>query len=473
MSDEVAELRRELARSRRIIDALIERVERATDFNASDSDGTNYLTTAFSVFETAVAWDRRVQARTADQYRALNDLAIAMADLEHANAALQREIRERTAAEAALIDAKHLAEQHNAEKTRFLLAVSHDLIQPLNAARLFLGALANHRLPGPSHTLVHQAGSALDSVEEILEALLEIAQLDVGAIQPSIEALDLDALLEHLVREFAPVAHDRKLTLAAVCDGVHVASDARLLRRILQNLISNALRYTRKGGVAIVATRKGGQVSIDVRDTGPGIARAHREIIFREFSRLERHRDASGAGLGLAIVDRAARTLGHRVTLLSRVGRGSTFRLTLPAAVPIASRSPVADSSSSVPLRGCRILVIENEASSLDALVALLEGWGCVVAAAADKAEALRICRRRAYRPDLIIADFHLDDGVNGEEVIAAIRAALASTIPAIIVTADRDDRLRGRLVRMGFSILSKPVQPSQLQALAQELASF
>jgi len=469
-AEEVVRLRAELARAGRIIDALIERVERATDFSASDLDGTNYRNSAFSVFETAVAWEWRVRARTADQHRSLNDLAKALADLEHVNAALQREIRERTTAEAALIEAKQVAEQLNAEKTRFLAAVSHDLIQPLNAARLFAGALANHSLPEASQVLVGQTSSALDSVEEILEALLEIAQFDGGAVRPSIEPLDLDALLEHLSAEFEPFAQERRLTLETICDGIHVRSDARLLRRILQNLISNALRYTETGGVRVVASQKDKRVTIEVRDTGPGIARKDREIIFHEFSRLDRSRGVGGAGLGLAIVQRAVRMLRHRLSLTSRIGVGSTFRLTLPAARDIQSLHHAQRADLSNQLRGSRILVIENEPGSLVALVALLEGWGCIVDAAQDEDRTMHYCRLPGYCPDLLVADYHLDDDLTGESLIAAIRARIGQPIPAIVVTADRDAQLRSRLTGLGLSVLSKPVKPDRLRALIESV---
>jgi CheY-like chemotaxis protein len=249
-----------------------------------------------------------------------------------------------------------------------------------------------------------------------------------------------------------------------------VGSDARLLRRILQNLISNALRYTERGEVRITAEQKGNRVLVDVCDTGPGIARKHRAIIFREFSRLEGGRRVNGAGLGLAIVERAVRMLRHRLTLTSRLGVGSTFRLALPAAKPLRPSAPPRRKAPSNPLKGRRILIVENEPGSLNALVALLEGWGCHVDAAQNEAQAIVHCRTTGYAPDLIVADYHLDDGLTGETLIATIRARLGQPIPAMIVTADRDDQLRSRLTSLGLSVLTKPVKPERLRTLIQSL---
>lgn len=469
LEQENADLRQQLRRSERIIAALVERVERATEFSASDNDGTNYRDTAFSVFETAVAWEWRVHARTGDQQRALSELARALADLGHANAALQREVRERAAAEAALLDAKLLAEQLNTEKTRFLAAVSHDLIQPLNAARLFVGAIANQRLATATRGLIDQTNSALDSVEEILEALLEIAQLDAGAVRPSIEPINLDLLLEHLAVEFRPIAKARDLDLAIETGGPAVASDARLLRRILQNLISNALRYTEQGRVEVVAVPRKRDVVIEVRDTGPGIARKDRDIIFREFSRLERGRAAGGVGLGLAIVDRAARTLGHRLTLTSRVGHGTTFRIAVPLAT--IARAPRADAAaiSHGPLVDRRILVIENERTSRRALRAVLESWGCEVKAVAGEEEASAACAR-GFLPQLFIADYHLDDGLTGDVAIARLRQRHGLACPTIVITADRDRALHHDLAAQGHRIVPKPVKPDRLHGVMQSI---
>lgn len=467
-----ADLLHELECAHRIIDALVERVESVTDFRASDTDGTNYRNVAFSVFETAVAWDLRVRARTADQFRALNELSnvlaelnAAKADLESANIHLQRENRERLAAEQALLEAKLLAERLNIEKTKILAAASHDLIQPLNAARLFVSALGHHALPAASLDLVGHASSALDSVEEILEALLEISRLDSGAINPSIVPIDLDALLHNLSAEFAPFAEQKKLGLQIETSGLWARSDARLLRRVLQNLISNALRYTDEGEVCIAAVRRGRQIIVTVADTGRGIPSKHRQMIFREFTRLDERRDATGVGLGLAIVDRAVRMLGHRLTLESRVGTGSRFRLWLPAEAARSQPDSLPPPDVQDSLQGARILVVENETSSREALATLLSGWGCIVAAAANLREAEGVCRAAAEAPQLLIADYHLDHGMTGDRLIDAIRRQLGRTLPAIVVTADRSEDIRKMAVGRSFSLISKPINAAKLRS--------
>jgi signal transduction histidine kinase len=361
-----------------------------------------------------------------------------------------------------VLEAKQLAEQLNLDKTRFLAAVSHDLIQPLNAARLFISALANHELPPASRPLVQQAGSALDSVEEILEALLELSQLDAGAIRPSIEDLDLDVLLQSLMTEFRPFAERRGLSLRIESEGRWVRSDSRLLRRILQNLISNALRYTEEGEVFVTARRRRGQVVVAVKDTGPGVARKHRDLIFREFSRVGDPRRAGGVGLGLAIVDRAARMMQHPIALHSRVGVGSTFSVSLPEGRPRREAEPARSDPFSTQLHGCRVLVIDNEEGGLRALTALLATWGCGVEAVRD-GDAAAAALAGGFRPEVVIADYHLDGGVTGEAVAARLGA-----LQPIIVTADRDPRLRKRLAAKGFHVLDKPVKPVRLRSVMQ-----
>lgn len=425
----------------------------------SFDDVTYRVQAATALQELNESLELRVQARTAD--------------LEAVNAQLQREVGERVAAEAALLEAKQAAEQHNVEKTRFLAAVSHDLVQPLNAARLFVTALSNHALPPASAPLVQQASSALDSVEEILEALLEISQLDAGAIRPAIETIDLDALLQSLMTEFKPFAAQRGLTLSMTSDNRWVRSDARLLRRMLQNLISNALRYTEAGGVRVITQRRGDKILVKVQDTGPGIARKDREVIFKEFSRLKTSGRSVGAGLGLAIVDRAARMLQHPIALRSRLGVGSTFSLALPQGEPPTAAAPHGASEMQGPLQGRVVLAIDNEASSLDALAALVGGWGCRVVTARDERATLFALEQSGAAPDVIVADYHLDDGELGDAVVRRLRARIGGSTPAIIVTADRETALRRRLADQGLHVLTKPIKPGQLRTLLQHLFSL
>ena len=383
--------------------------------------------------------------------------------LREANDLLEARVAARTA-EAGR--AREAAEEANRSKTRFLAAASHDLLQPLNAARLFTAALAERRLALPTRALVQQTSAALDSVEDLLEALLEISRMDAGAIVPERVDFSLRHLLAALRSEFAPFARQRGLTLAFdECDAV-VRSDPRLVRRILQNLISNALRYSGVGGVSVKCMVAGETVSISVADTGPGIAAEHHDLIFEEFRRLDVPGRERGMGLGLAIVRRAAAMLAHPLTLVSAPGEGSIFGLVLPRGEPTAMADPA-------PARRIgrnakpRVLVIDNEPAILNAMEALLSGWGCVVTLAAGADAAHR--QAAASPPDLMLIDYHLD-GTTGDRLAAALLAKMGRAVPTAIVTADRTPALRETLGTQGFAVLTKPVKPAQLRALMGKL---
>ena len=420
----------------------------------SFDDITETLRAAEALKETNETLERRVEERTAD--------------INAVNTQLHQEITERLSAEAALRDAKTVAEQANISKTRFLAAASHDLLQPLNAARLFVSALADRRLALPTRALVRQAGSALDSVEDLLEALLEISRLDAGAI--TVEPVDfaLDELLQSMKVEFSPVARDRGLALRVEQSGSWVRSDPRLLRRILQNLISNGLRYTPSGAVEVSTQVTDGQLEIAVTDTGLGIAPEHHAEIFEEFRRVGDVGRTRGIGLGLAIVQRATRMLGYDMTLQSEVGRGSRFALQVPVGEVRARIDHHVSPVRGGQLDGQAILVIDNEASILEGMTVLLQGWGCTVSAMRDAASA--VARAAEVRPDIIIADYHFDHGATGDVAVEAVRSLCEGDIPAIVITADRTPELRERLGGLGLHVLQKPVKPAQLRALLTRL---
>lgn len=420
----------------------------------SFGDITDSIRAAEALKETNETLERRVEERTAD--------------INAVNRQLSRENAERLAVEAALREAKTAAEQANISKTRFLAAASHDLLQPLNAARLFVAALGDRRLALPTRALVRQTGSALDSVEDLLEALLEISRLDAGGIVVTPVDFALDELLHSMKAEFSPVARERGLMLRVEDSRHWVSSDPRLLRRILQNLISNGLRYTPAGSVEVSTQRHGDTLEIAVTDTGLGIAAEHHDEIFEEFRRIGDTGRDRGIGLGLAIVQRATRMLGHDMTLESGLGRGSRFALR----VPLGQQRALVDQAAPAARRGQlddqAILVIDNEESILEGMAVLLRGWGCTVAGAVDAAAA--VARADDQCPDMIIADYHLDDGATGDAAVEAVRAACAKTIPAIVITADRTPELRDRLSALGLHVLQKPVKPAQLRALLTRL---
>jgi signal transduction histidine kinase/ActR/RegA family two-component response regulator len=394
-----------------------------------------------------------------EKVRAADQLALA-------NETLERRVRERTEELVRLNEelrrAKAAAEEANLGKTRFLAAASHDILQPLNAARLYATSLAEG-----GGDLARNLGSSLEAVEEILGALLDISRLDAGALKPEFMSFRLDELLRQIGVDFAPAARAKGLDLRIVPSSLTVRSDRRLLRRLLQNFVSNAVKYTGTGRVLIGCRRRGTRVRIEVHDTGPGIPKSKHKLVFREFQRLEEGaRAARGLGLGLSIVERLGRVLGHRIDLESTPGRGSVFAVEVPRAASLPStRKPAAPARRSARLDGLTALCIDNEAQILQGMEALLKRWGCAVLTAPDRQQALRALHEPGAAPDVLLVDYHLDDG-NGLEAVAEIRAALGRDVPAVLITADFSDALREAARRDGVAVLNKPVKPAALRAL-------
>ncbi|WP_448204023.1 NahK/ErcS family hybrid sensor histidine kinase/response regulator [Azospirillum sp. sgz302134] len=395
------------------------------------------------------------------------------AELTRLNGQLQQEIAERIAAEEALRLAKAEAEQANLSKTRFLAAASHDLLQPLNAARLFVSALSDLEQPAQNRGLVDNIDVALASVEDLLSTLLDISKLDAGAVRPEVADFPIKSLLGALATEYAAVAGERGLTLDVVGSHAVVRSDIRLLRRILQNFLSNALRYTPAGSgagrVLVGCRRTKAGLRIEVWDTGPGVPADKLGEIFQEFRRLDTpcaNERVRGMGLGLAIVERVARMLDHPITVHSTPGRGSVFAVTVPfgtyARPARVLEAPVRTATNR--LAGTRVLVIDNEPAVLAGMRALLEGWGCAVATAANGDEALAAVA--AVAPDVLFADYHLDNGVIGLTEIARVRARCGPDLPSILITANRTADLVEEAQSQGCQVLNKPVRPAQLRAL-------
>lgn len=392
--------------------------------------------------------------------------------LLEANRNLQQQIVQRELIEQQLRDARDAAQAANRSKDKYLAAASHDLLQPLNAARLLIATLRERQLPGAEHVLVERTHQALEGAEDLLTDLLDISRLDQAAVKPDLAPYRLDELLGPLVSEFQSVAGAAGLELRVRFGDEAVLTDLRLISRILRNLLSNACRYTAQGGILLAARRRGGRLSIEVWDTGRGIAADCLESIFLEFNQLDvgRAADRKGVGLGLAIVERIAHILGYRVQVRSRPGRGSVFSIE----VPLSSEKPLPVSQVPVqavagnPLPGRRLLVIDNELSILQSMAALLGQWGCEVLTATDEAGALYVLQGRA--PELILADFHLDHGVVGCEVVKHLREHFQQAIPAVIITADRSDQCRRALRKLGAPLLNKPVKPGKLRAVLSQM---
>ncbi len=386
---------------------------------------------------------------------------------------LERRVEERTAelveVNRQLVEAKNEAETANRSKTSFLAAASHDLLQPLNAARLFVSAMDGQSLPERPRALVSQASTALDSVEDLLEALFEISRLDAGAIQPEIADHALGSILHALKVEFAPLAQAGNLHFDVPDTDLWVRSDARLLRRVLQNFVSNAIRYTEAGHVIVEVSEEADGVRVAVHDTGPGIAEADREEIFGEFRRVGKTQKIPGKGLGLAIVRRVSIMLGHTVGLDTEPGRGSTFSILLPRVAPVRTEIAAEAIPASSAGSGGLVLVIDNDPAILAGMEALLENWGLEVLAARDPDDAMARSGL-AQGPAMLIVDYQLDDGLTGDVAIARLRARAGQAIPAMVVTADRSEETKAHLSSLGLPILHKPVKPAQLRALLRQL---
>jgi signal transduction histidine kinase/ActR/RegA family two-component response regulator len=355
-------------------------------------------------------------------------------------------------------------EQANMAKTRFLASASHDLRQPLHAMSLLVGVLAQRARGQGLDDVIGRIDKSAEAMESLLKAILDISRLDAGVEQANVETLRVDALLARIERHFAPAAQALSLRLRVRTSRAWVRSDEAMLSRMLDNLVSNALRYTRRGGVLVAARVRGDTIVFEVHDTGIGIEPERLDEVFDEFVQLhnpERDR-AKGLGLGLSIVRRTALLLGHRVDVASTPGRGSVFRLAVARAEAPAPRHEPAPPAQAG-LDGMAVLVIDDEPPIRQALEELLQGWGCECVVAADGDAALALLARWPRRPDAILCDYRLP-GSNGVEVVARLRAALGARVPALMVTGDISaDRLVA-IARSELPVMHKPVNPARLR---------
>lgn len=388
-------------------------------------------------------------------------------ELQLSNDDLQQQIIQREQMEVALREARDAAEEANRSKDKYLAAASHDLLQPLNAARLLISTLRERELPAAESHLLERAHMALEGAEDLLADLLDIARLDQAAITPSFSVCSIAELFRSLASEFEPVAAAAGLQLKVFATGLHSYTDCHLLVRILRNFLSNACRYTPAGRILLGVRRHGDTVRLEVWDTGLGIAADQQDRIFQEFNQLGNNHASGrkGVGLGLAIVERIARILGARIQLRSEVGRGSCFSVEVPLSQVTEQRVSVkvpspADSHS---LAGLRILVIDNEPDILHSMGALLTQWQCEVLLATDYSGALDALDGQA--PDVIIVDLHLDNDVTGLEVVEQLRGDFAQTIPAVLITADYTDQEQALRKKLQIPLLTKPVRPGKLRA--------
>jgi two-component system, sensor histidine kinase len=358
-------------------------------------------------------------------------------------------------------------------KSHFLASASHDLRQPLHALNLFVAQLRGESDPGERARLIERIDAATASMNELFGALLDMSKLEAGILEPNPAEFPVARLLERIETTFADAAREKGIRLCVVPSDVWIRSDFILLERILLNLVSNAVRYTERGGVLVGCRRRGERLRIDVCDSGPGIPREQQSDIFREYYQLgsvgsERRR---GLGLGLAIVDRLGRLLDHEIELVSRPGRGSRFSVSVPrvaigrGATEVPLSPAVAD-----PASGKLVVVIDDDALVLDGMGGILRSWGCKVVAAGSEQAALSEISAERQRPDLIIADYRLANGMTGIQAIKRLREAVGAPVQAFLISGDTaPERLR-HASENGFPLLHKPVAPMRLRAMVNQL---
>jgi signal transduction histidine kinase/CheY-like chemotaxis protein len=394
--------------------------------------------------------------------------------LKDANEGLEQRVTERTQElselNKALTEAKSTAEAASQSKTRFLAAVSHDLMQPLNAARLFSAALSHQQeaLPREAQDLVRHLDSSLRSAEDLISDLLDISRLENGRITPDRNPFPLATLFDTLSTEFTMLAAEQGVDFRVHGSRLRVDSDIRLLRRVLQNFLTNAFRYA-KGHVVLGVRRQGASLRLEVWDRGPGIAEDKLQVIFEEFKRLDSHqtRAEKGLGLGLAIADGFCQVLDHPLAVRSQPGKGSVFSVTVPIANNVSRQVKVngKGEAQQTALTGIQVLCIDNEDSILVGMHSLLSRWGCQVWTASNRADCETLIKEDV-RPQLVLVDYHLDHGDTGSELMAWLRTRLGEPVPGVVISADGRPELIAAIHATGLDFLAKPVKPAALRAL-------
>jgi signal transduction histidine kinase/ActR/RegA family two-component response regulator len=376
-------------------------------------------------------------------------------ELRDINETLEQRVAERT----------REAETAQESRTRFLTAVSHDVLQPINAARLFASALRETDEVDEMPRLAERIDTALRTAEDLLEGLLDISRLDAGVLKPEIEVINVAKLLNHLADQYAPMALRRGLKLRVHAPNVYVRSDPRLLRRVLQNFLANALRYTKEGRILVGARCRGDAVVFQVWDSGQGIPPQHVKQIYAEFHRYEQpfDWDGRGLGLGLSICQRISLLLGHGLDAASEVGKGSVFAISVPRAEAPApqAQTVVSEGSANQPLKGLRVLCLDNDPDIISGMEELLTRWGVQGIMATTVDQALECM---AQEPHVLLADYHLHDRLNGLEALEVLSNE-APGIPGVLLTADGSDELKTAAKQKGYPVLTKPVKPASLRA--------
>lgn len=433
--DPAEPLEQQNAKLFRIVEALMNRVER----------NTNQTGNAFALFQRSIALEEEVKARTRDLQKTLDELNTANEKLAAASA---------------------VAEEANRAKSRFVAAASHDVRQPLNAAKLFLGSLTETDLSGNQAAIVSKLSSALESVEGLIGSLLDISRLDSATIEVQRSRFPIGRILDPLLQEFAPLAIGRGLELRHVECGLWVESDPYYLRQIIQNILSNAIRYTERGRVLVGCRRRHGQVFIEVHDTGPGIRQEELPLVFEEFRRLPRASgvadNGEGAGLGLAIVKRACSLLDHGLELQSEPGRGTRFSVGLPVCSPIQELPPSSDGSPAESAETLIAILIADDAELVSTAFERLEQWSIGTMQAGSLGEAERLIEQLGMIPDVVLIDYDAVQGMDFSRLDALLRSA-----PNVAII-DHDPHISGPLPRLlrEFPLLQRSLPPHRLRAV-------
>ncbi|MEM0929335.1 MAG: PAS-domain containing protein [Pseudomonadota bacterium] len=407
-------------------------------------------------------------------YQDISKRRAAQAALEEANRTLERRVDQRTSelqhANHEIDLARREAIAANQSKTRFLAAASHDVLQPLNAARLFASSLEDDLRPSSAQAeTARKIGAAIVSADTLLRSLLNLSRLEAGGVDPKMKTLRLRPFLQSIADEFRPSAEEKGLSLSVVETSLCITTDPGLLRSALQNLVSNAVRYTDKGGIVLGARRRGTQVSVEVIDTGRGIDSDELPTIFEEFTRLRRDSDVDGVGLGLATVKRVAELMAHEIAVSSIPQRGTVFRLLAARAdeqTTVMATLPKAASS----LAGANIVCVDNDPAVLEALKMRFERWGAHTDVYANMSSIKKDYANGTALPDLLILDYQLDDGATGLDVLDFMRDEKGADCPAIVITASRSPEVDALVAAKGVNILAKPVEPAALRALSVSL---
>ncbi|QQR38543.1 ATP-binding response regulator [Devosia rhizoryzae] len=452
-------------------------IERINTLTASPTTVTQRMTSAGQTLEFHSS--RLPDGGLAISFSDVTARVKAEQQLEQVNQTLERRVGERTALltqvnrELELARAK--ADAANHDKTRFLAAASHDLLQPLNAARLYTSTLIERAKSTGFAELANSIEASLTAVEDIMSALLDISRIDSGALKPQPAAMQAQDLLKKTEVEFAPLARERSISLRIVPTRANVLADRSLVGRIVQNLVSNAIKYTPIGGKVLVGLRRrGNRWRLDVIDAGIGFNKDQQRLVFAEFSRLERGaRMAQGLGLGLSIVQRLVTALGLTLEVDSVEGRGSRFSLYLPAArnarVEGQKEAPLAEAGFGT--LDLKVLCVDNEIAILEAMEGLLSHWGCDVRTALSLKQIDRERLLEGWYPDLVLMDYHLDQ-TSGLDAIEWLRHNLGGHLPAALVTADRSAAVRSLAEDRGIAVVTKPVKPAALRATISGLAN-